>query len=69
MTIYNCDIGWPRKMMTCFAAAMVLLALSAFVLPLFMGAEVVLPIVGIFVIGFFVTPWLANYLMMQTVKH
>ncbi len=68
VTIYNCDIGWPRKMMTYFAVAMVSLALSVFMLPLFMGAEIVAPIIGIFAMGFILTPWFANYLMMQTVR-
>jgi tetratricopeptide (TPR) repeat protein len=65
ITIYSCDEGWPRQSMTAFAVAMAFVGLTAIALSAINHPSAMVPIT-LFVIGFIATPWLANYLVMQT---
>jgi hypothetical protein len=65
VTIYQCDIGWPRHSMTYFAAAMAVVGTLAIILSA-IGLEAGSILVGLFLIGFIATPWVANYLATAT---
>ena len=62
VSIYNCDVGWPRQAMTLFAGAMALVGATA-IAGAALGYEETNLLVGAFVIGFIATPWLVNYLV------
>ncbi len=67
VTLYYCDPGWPRQMMTLFATGMALIGAAAIVCSLAewqIGGTFFI----VFVVGFIATPWLANYLAGVTVK-
>jgi tetratricopeptide (TPR) repeat protein len=68
VTLYHCDVGWPRQAMTAFAAAMALVGLGAIV-ALAVGHEVYFTLGALFVFGFIATPWVANYLATATATH
>lgn len=65
VTIYQCHVGWPRQAMTLFGLAMALVGSTAIAFAALQlnGAET---FILLFVLGFIVTPWLANYLMTAT---
>lgn len=65
VTIYSCDVGWPRQGMTAFAAAMALVGVAMIVLTT-MGHDSVDAPRTLFLLGFIATPWVANYLVTQT---
>jgi hypothetical protein len=65
VTIYQCDIGWPRQSMTYFAAAMATVGILAITLSA-LGHEAGSLLVGLFLFGFIATPWVANYLATAT---
>jgi hypothetical protein len=65
VTIYQCGIGWPRRSMTTFAAAMAAVGTLAILFSA-IGHDAGNLLVGIFVIGFIATPWVANYLATAT---
>jgi tetratricopeptide (TPR) repeat protein len=67
VTIYQCDVGWPRQAMMTFASAMAGVGLTAIAFTA-LGNESGTMFVAIFVLGFIATPWLANYLMMATAR-
>gem|GEM_PF-6519234 len=61
VTIYHCDVGWPRQMMTLSAACMGLtemLSIACTIAELKLGETLFIA----FFFGFIATPWLANYL-------
>ena len=66
-TLYHCDPGWPRQMMTIFAVGMALVGAVAIACAL-AQLEIGGPFMIAFAIGFIATPWLANYLAGVTVK-
>jgi hypothetical protein len=65
VTIYQCDIGWPRQSMTTFTAAMAAVGTLAIVFSA-IGHDSGSLLVGLFLIGFIATPWVANYLATAT---
>jgi tetratricopeptide (TPR) repeat protein len=65
VTIYQCDIGWPRQSMTYFAGAMAAVGTLGIVLSA-IGHETGSLLVFLFLIGFIATPWVANYLATAT---
>ncbi len=65
VTIYQCDVGWPRQAMMTFASAMAGVGLAAIAFTS-LGNDAGFMFVTIFVLGFIATPWLANYLTMAT---
>ena len=65
VTIYQCDVGWPRQAMMIFASAMAGVGLAAIAFTS-LGNDAGFMFVTIFVLGFIATPWLANYLTMST---
>jgi tetratricopeptide (TPR) repeat protein len=65
VTLYSCDVGWPRQVMTAFAVAMALVGIVAIALTAVDHPSASAPIL-LFVVGFIATPWLANYLVTQT---
>ena len=65
VTLYSCDIGWPRQSMTAFAGAMAFVGMAAIVLTA-LDHPSKIAAVGLFVLGFIATPWIANYLVTQT---
>jgi tetratricopeptide (TPR) repeat protein len=65
VTIYQCDIGWPRRSMTTFAAAMAALGTLAILFSA-IGHDVGSLLVLLFLVGFIATPWVANYLATAT---
>jgi tetratricopeptide (TPR) repeat protein len=67
VTIYQCDVGWPRQAMTGFAAAMALVGTGAIAF-MALGNEIGMTFLTIFLLGFVATPWLANYLVMATAR-
>lgn len=67
VTIYVCDVGWPRQAMALFATAMGTLGGIAIVCAI-LDVEVWQSLLGLFGLGFFATPWLANYLAGVTVR-
>lgn len=62
VTIYSCNVGWPRKAMSAFAGAMAVVGLTAIVLTALQQPSMTISL-GIFIFGFIATPWLANYLV------
>ena len=66
-TLYHCDPGWPRQMMTVLAIAM---AVVGFVGIAGTMAEIELGsfFLATFGLGFLATPWVANYLVSVTVQ-
>lgn len=65
VTIYQCDVGWPRQAMISFASGMALigsLAIAGAALDQQWGYT----LSAIFLFGFIATPWLANYLVTAT---
>lgn len=60
-TIYVCDAGWPRQMMTYFAIGMAVLGLSA-IGCIVASAEIGQTLLMLFALGFIASPWLVNYL-------
>ena len=65
VTIYQCDIGWPRQRMTAFTSAMAAIggaALTAAALNVPQASM----LLTVFVFGFIATPWIANYLTSAT---
>jgi len=67
VTIYQCDAGWPRKMMTLFAIAMGLVGVAS-IACLIAKLELGETLFMVFIFGFIASPWLANYLAGVTVK-
>jgi len=67
VTLYACDVGWPRKMMTYFVLAMAVVGVGA-IFSLISGFEIGQMLFTIFLLGFIASPWLANYLAGVTVK-
>lgn len=67
VTIFKCDVGWPRSAMTGFSGLMALAGLGAIV-GIALDQEWAVGLASAFMLGFVATPWLANYLMMQTVR-
>jgi tetratricopeptide (TPR) repeat protein len=65
VTIYSCDVGWPRQMMTLFAVAMAIVGIAA-IAGATVGLAISQTLVTIFVIGFIATPWVANLLVTAT---
>lgn len=61
VTIYQCDVGWPRQMMTSFASGMALVGVGA-VVGVALNQAWGNALVTIFLLGFIATPWVANYL-------
>lgn len=57
--IYQCEVGWPRNMMSLFACAMAVLGAVAIACAL-LNNEASATLVPVFVLGFIATPWLAN---------
>jgi tetratricopeptide (TPR) repeat protein len=66
VTIYSCDIGWPRQMMKLFTAAMALVGIVA-IAGMALDIAAAATLISVFVVGFIATPWLANYLVTATV--
>jgi hypothetical protein len=66
ISIYNCDAGWPRLSMAGFATAMSALGLLA-VAAAYVRADSTPSLLLLVTVGFFATPWLANYLARVTV--
>ncbi len=72
-TIYNCDIGWPRRAMSYYTAGMAIvggLMLGSTVFGTTTGepAEVSLIAVQLFVLGIIGSPWAANYFAGATAR-
>lgn len=67
VTIYSCDVGWPRQAMTAFAAVMALAGLGTIVTAI-RTDDFNTPFFPAFMLGFIATPWLANYLATATPK-
>jgi tetratricopeptide (TPR) repeat protein len=65
VTLYSCDVGWPRQAMTAFAGAMAVVGLAAIGMSAVDHPSASVPIT-LFLFGFIATPWLANYLVSQT---
>ena len=65
VTIYSCDVGWPRRMMTFFTAGMACLGLTA-IATRSAGLELGNTLALVFLLGVFFTPWVANYLVSVT---
>lgn len=65
VTVYHCDVGWPRRSMTSFAAAMAAVGTLAIVFSA-IGHDAGSLLVGLFLLGFIATPWVANYLVTAT---
>jgi tetratricopeptide (TPR) repeat protein len=65
VTIYQCDLGWPRQAMSGFAAAMAVLGLGA-IIALAIGHDMYFTLASLFLFGFIATPWVANYLATAT---
>jgi tetratricopeptide (TPR) repeat protein len=65
VTIYQCDSGWPRQSMTTFTAAMASVGVLAIALST-VGHDAGSLLVGLFLLGFIATPWVANYLATAT---
>jgi tetratricopeptide (TPR) repeat protein len=65
VTIYHCDVGWPRTAMTWFAAAMAVVGLATIACTV-ANLEVSLTLFYLFLFGFVATPWVANYLASVT---
>jgi hypothetical protein len=65
VTLYQCDIGWPRQMMTLFTAAMAILGTAALALVAAQNGTAN-TLVMLFIFAFIATPWLANYLASAT---
>jgi tetratricopeptide (TPR) repeat protein len=65
VTLFYCDIGWPRQAMTWFTLAMA--AVGALTIACAsLDMEVTHVLIQAFVFGFIGTPWLANYLVQAT---
>jgi tetratricopeptide (TPR) repeat protein len=64
VTIYSCDVGWPRQAMTAFAGAMAVVGATMIVLTVLGHPSLDVPRM-LFLLGFLATPWLANYLVSQ----
>jgi hypothetical protein len=67
VTIYQCDVGWPRQAMTVFAIAMALVGIGA-ISCMALENEAGFMFLTIFLLGFVATPWLANYLVTATAR-
>ena len=65
VTIYQCDVGWPRQAMTAFASAMALIGVGA-IITLAVGHEAYFTLASLFLFAFIATPWVANYLATAT---
>jgi tetratricopeptide (TPR) repeat protein len=61
VTIFHCDHGWPRQMMTLFAIAMAILGL-AFIATEILNLKISFIFWLLFLVGFAASPWLANFL-------
>jgi Tfp pilus assembly protein PilF len=66
ISIYSCDAGWPRRTMVGYAAAMSGLGLLA-IAAAYARVETTSSLLMLLTLGFFATPWLANYLTRVTV--
>lgn len=60
-TLFQCDVGWPRTMMTRFTVAMALVGVGGIVSRV-AGLEIGEMLLSIFLLGFIASPWVANYL-------
>ncbi len=60
--LYQCDVGWPRTMMTRFTAAMAAVGVAAIVCRT-ADLEIGSTLFTLFLFGFIASPWVANYLM------
>jgi len=67
VTIFSCDVGWPRQMMTLFTAAMALVGIAA-IAGTAMQLAIAETLIMLFLFGFIATPWLANYLVTARAK-
>jgi hypothetical protein len=63
--IFQCDVGWPRRMMSLFTIGMAAVGLVALASDFF-DFGIGYPLVIVFVAGFVAAPLLANYLMRAT---
>lgn len=67
---FKCRDGWPRTVMAIYTASLALLGLGAVLMPdepkpvRSLGAA----LMGLFLLGIFLSAWLANFLMMQRPK-
>jgi hypothetical protein len=67
VTLYQCDVGWPRQAMSLFTAAMAAVGIGA-IAGAALGQEWSNVLLTIFLLGFIATPWVANYLTMATAR-
>ncbi len=67
VTIYNCDVGWPRKAMSWFTGAMAGVGVAA-IMTAVLQREMAHQLTLIFVFGFIATPWISNYLVSVTTQ-
>ena len=67
VTIYQCDVGWPRQMMSLYAIAMAIVGIAA-ITGTMLENDIGITLLGLFALGFFASPWLANYLAQATVQ-
>ena len=65
VTLFSCDHGWPRRSMTLWTIGMALVGAVGIVGEL-AGLRFGSPLLGLFLIGFIATPWVANYLASVT---
>ncbi|MCC7474215.1 MAG: tetratricopeptide repeat protein [Pirellulales bacterium] len=61
VTIFSCNVGWPRTGMKLFAGGMLLLAFLNLLLAWY-NHSAFNQTIGLFAFGCFATPWVANYL-------
>ncbi|MDC0934855.1 tetratricopeptide repeat protein [Pirellulales bacterium] len=65
VTLYYCDVGWPRKSMTMFVAGMAAVGVAGVGCSI-AEFEFARQLLGLFLIGAIAAPWLANYLASVT---
>jgi tetratricopeptide (TPR) repeat protein len=65
---FNCDAGWPRKMMILYTASLALIGAAAIPSGILVGREVGSQLVQVFIWGSVLSGFVANFLMMQTAR-
>lgn len=65
--VFNCTPGWPRQIMAVYTAGLALVGVFGLLL-LFTGSEAVYTIVTVFLLGAFLSAFLANALVFARVK-
>ena len=67
VTLFSCDPGWPRQMMTLFASAMCVTGALG-IYGVTMEQEWGFSALGVFLLAFLASPWVANILASVTVR-